>query len=59
MLAGKNAAALAALQALAGQYPGRLLAQGFTGEVERLMACADLVITKPGATYERRGPVAA
>ncbi|MCX7292959.1 glycosyltransferase [Janthinobacterium sp.] len=47
-LAGKNAAALAALQALAGQYPGRLLAQGFTGEVERLMACADLVITKPG-----------
>ncbi|MBH1984057.1 MAG: galactosyldiacylglycerol synthase [Burkholderiales bacterium] len=48
VLAGKNAAALAALQALAGQYPGRLLAQGFTGEVERLMACADLVITKPG-----------
>ncbi|WP_226941181.1 MGDG synthase family glycosyltransferase [Janthinobacterium violaceinigrum] len=47
-LAGKNAAALAALQALADQYPGRLLAQGFTGEVERLMACADLVITKPG-----------
>ncbi|WP_193316865.1 MGDG synthase family glycosyltransferase [Janthinobacterium rivuli] len=47
-LAGKNAIALAALQALAGQYPGRLLAQGFTGEVERLMACADLVITKPG-----------
>ncbi|PHV28626.1 galactosyldiacylglycerol synthase [Janthinobacterium sp. BJB426] len=48
VLAGKNAAALAALQALAGQYPGRLLAQGFTSEVERLMACADLVITKPG-----------
>lgn len=48
VLAGKNAAALAALQQLAAQYPGRLLAQGFTNEVERLMACADLVITKPG-----------
>ena len=48
VLAGKNAAALAALQKLAAQYPGRLLAQGFTSEVERLMACADLVVTKPG-----------
>jgi processive 1,2-diacylglycerol beta-glucosyltransferase len=48
VLAGKNAAALAALQQLAARYPGRLLAQGFTNQVERLMACADLVITKPG-----------
>ncbi|MES3020312.1 MAG: glycosyltransferase [Pseudomonadota bacterium] len=48
VLAGKNAQALAALQALAPRHPGRLLAQGFTNEVERLMACADLVITKPG-----------
>ena len=48
VLAGKNTAALAALRDLASQYPGRLLAQGFTSEVERLMACADLVITKPG-----------
>jgi len=48
VLAGKNADALAALQVLAAQYPGRLLAQGFTDKVERLMACADLVITKPG-----------
>jgi processive 1,2-diacylglycerol beta-glucosyltransferase len=48
VLAGKNAAALAALQALALRYPGRLLPQGFTDKVERLMACADLVITKPG-----------
>jgi processive 1,2-diacylglycerol beta-glucosyltransferase len=47
-LAGKNADALAALQALATRYPGRLLAQGFTDKVERLMACADLMITKPG-----------
>lgn len=48
VLAGKNAEALASLQALAARHPGRLLAQGFTNEVERLMACADLVITKPG-----------
>ena len=48
VLAGKNAAALEALKALALRHPGRLLAQGFTDQVERLMACADLVITKPG-----------
>ncbi|PWF55321.1 MGDG synthase family glycosyltransferase [Massilia glaciei] len=48
VLAGRNAQALAALRALAERHPGRLLAQGFTDEVERLMACADLVITKPG-----------
>ncbi|MFP5390977.1 MAG: MGDG synthase family glycosyltransferase [Gammaproteobacteria bacterium] len=48
VLAGKNAEALAALQRLAERHPGRLLAQGFTHQVERLMACADLVITKPG-----------
>lgn len=48
VLAGKNAAALQALKALALRYPGRLLPQGFTDQVERLMACADLVITKPG-----------
>jgi processive 1,2-diacylglycerol beta-glucosyltransferase len=47
-MAGKNAQALAALQALAQRYPGRLLAQGFTNQVERLMVCADVVITKPG-----------
>jgi processive 1,2-diacylglycerol beta-glucosyltransferase len=48
VLAGKNADALAHLQQLALRYPGRLLPQGFTNQVERLMACADLVITKPG-----------
>jgi len=47
-LAGKNQDMLAALQALAKQHPGRLVAQGYTQQVERLMACADLVITKPG-----------
>lgn len=48
VLAGKNALALTSLQALAARHPGRLLAQGFTDHVERLMACADLVVTKPG-----------
>lgn len=48
VLAGKNVKVLAALQDLVSRYPGRLVAQGFTDKVERLMACADLVITKPG-----------
>lgn len=48
VLAGKNVQALAELQELAQRYPGRLVAQGFTPHVERLMACADWVITKPG-----------
>lgn len=47
-LAGKNEAELAKLQALAQAHPGRLAPQGYTEKVERLMACADLVITKPG-----------
>lgn len=47
-LAGKNVRALAALQTLAARHPGRLFPQGFTDKVERMMACADLVITKPG-----------
>jgi len=48
VLAGKNAQALKALQELSLRHPGRLLPQGFTDKVERLMACSDLVITKPG-----------
>jgi len=48
VLAGKNAVELAALQHLAVRFPGRLAPQGYTDRVERLMACADLVITKPG-----------
>lgn len=47
-LAGKNRDALHALQRIATRYPGRLLPQGFTERVERLMVCADIVITKPG-----------
>jgi len=48
VLAGKNETELAALQRLSVRYPGRLAPLGFTDQVERLMACADLVVTKPG-----------
>jgi processive 1,2-diacylglycerol beta-glucosyltransferase len=48
VLAGKNAEELAALRRLAAAHPGRLSPQGYSDRVERLMACADLVITKPG-----------
>ncbi len=48
VLAGNNTQALTALQTVAERYPGRLWPQGFTQQVEQLMACADLVITKPG-----------
>lgn len=47
-LAGRNADELAALERLAAAHPGRLVPQGFTDRVERLMACADVAITKPG-----------
>ena len=47
-LAGKDEALLAALHQLSINYPGRLVAKGYTGQIERLMACADLVVTKPG-----------
>lgn len=47
-LAGKNMVALTELQKLAVDYPGRLSPQGFTDRVPHLMACADLVVTKPG-----------
>lgn len=48
VLAGKNLSALKALQAMMLELPGRLVALGFSDQVERLMACSDLVITKPG-----------
>ncbi|MFC5473983.1 MGDG synthase family glycosyltransferase [Paraherbaspirillum soli] len=47
-LAGKNQQMLESLNRVALAHPGRLFPQGFTDKVERLMACADLVITKPG-----------
>ena len=48
VLAGRNAEELATLRRLALMHPGRLVPQGFTDHVERLMACADVAITKPG-----------
>lgn len=47
-MAGRNAQLLAALQALAATHPGRLVAAGFTRTPERLLACADLAVGKPG-----------
>lgn len=48
VMAGRNREALAALNHLALQWPRRLFPQPFTDRVERLMACADLAVTKPG-----------
>lgn len=48
VLTGKNTQALHALQRLAKSYPQRLFPCGFTTQVERLMVCADVIITKPG-----------
>lgn len=47
-LAGRDKSTLAALNDLAANYPGRLSPQGHTGQIERLMACADVIVTKPG-----------
>jgi processive 1,2-diacylglycerol beta-glucosyltransferase len=48
VLAGRNEETLKKLQAMAKEYPGCLFPQGFTDKVDKLMACSDLVITKPG-----------
>jgi len=48
VMAGKNKSLLDELLKLSEQWPGRLVAVGFTNKVPELMACADLVITKPG-----------
>lgn len=47
-LAGRNAAMLEKLQALAQRHPGRLFPHGYTNRIERLMGAADLAISKPG-----------
>ncbi|MGS0741832.1 MGDG synthase family glycosyltransferase [Glaciimonas sp. GG7] len=47
-LAGKNLALLEKLQHVAANSAHRLKALGFSDQVAQLMACADLVITKPG-----------
>ena len=47
-LAGRNNKLLASYRAIARDYPERLLPLGFTTTIERVMACADLAVTKPG-----------
>jgi processive 1,2-diacylglycerol beta-glucosyltransferase len=47
-LAGRNAKMHKRLRALAARHPQRLIVQGHTDRVERLMSASDLVITKPG-----------
>ena len=47
-VAGRNVAAYETLRMLAKAVPERLVAIGFTNEMEKLMAAADLVVTKPG-----------
>lgn len=48
VLAGRNVDALIALRELEPHYPNRLRAHAYTDRIERLMACADLAVTKPG-----------
>ncbi|HVO93983.1 MAG TPA: glycosyltransferase [Terriglobales bacterium] len=47
-LAGKNERLLARYRALAAASTGRLFSFGFSSTIERMMACADLAVTKPG-----------
>ena len=47
-LAGRNEQLLTNYRALAAARAGRLFPLGFTSTVERVMACADLAVTKPG-----------
>lgn len=48
VLTGRNTALRDSLQSIEAFYPTRLRALGFVDDVYRLMACADLAITKPG-----------
>ena len=47
-LAGRNEELLTSLQQIAEEHPGRLFPMGFTSTIERVMACADIAISKPG-----------
>jgi processive 1,2-diacylglycerol beta-glucosyltransferase len=47
-LAGRNEELLEHLKSKAAKFPKKLFPQGFTTTIERLMAVADLAITKPG-----------
>ncbi|WMW79412.1 glycosyltransferase [Undibacterium cyanobacteriorum] len=48
VLTGKNQVAYQRLLDLQSRYCKRLYPIGFSTQVERLMACADLIVTKPG-----------
>lgn len=48
VLTGRNVVLSAAMRSLASVTPERLLVHGHTTQVERFMACADLVVTKSG-----------
>ena len=47
-LAGRNEVLLKSLKRVAHAHPGRLLPLPFTRTIERVMAVADIAITKPG-----------
>ena len=47
-LAGRNERLLASYRAIAKKYPRRLYPLGFTNTIERVMAVADIAVTKPG-----------
>ena len=47
-LAGRNERLLADYRKLAAAHRGKLFPLGFTTTIERVMACADLAVTKPG-----------
>ncbi|HYO44547.1 MAG TPA: glycosyltransferase [Candidatus Limnocylindrales bacterium] len=47
-LAGRSESMLADLRRRAAAAPGRLVPLGFTSTIERVMACADVAVTKPG-----------
>jgi processive 1,2-diacylglycerol beta-glucosyltransferase len=47
-LAGRNAELYAKLAELAKRWPGRLLPLRFTEHPENVVACADLMVSKPG-----------
>lgn len=47
-LAGRNESLLERLREIAARFPGRVVPMGFTRTIERVMATADIAITKPG-----------
>jgi processive 1,2-diacylglycerol beta-glucosyltransferase len=47
-LAGKNKTLLESLRVVAARFPGRVFPMGFTATIERVMAAADVAISKPG-----------